>query len=523
QPAPPSQPPEQPTELSQKIKKREKFKEKFKEIKKKGEKLPIVSIITFVSYIILLYLLFVSGNILTVLTIFVILVIIIGLVSKRTLSWIVQGAILGSIIMIVIYILFYTTFSYSICIFMPSFCPQKISLSAEEQISGIRKTIEETINRIKFIIENPELAYIESRAESVAARDSYRYMFEIEDINKLPIDYTFYSDSDSTIKLSTKYLYYAIKSSLPINSNIKMYFNAYCLTRPIFKLDCLTSNSLLELGRKVIYDNTEFFFDEKNNFYRNNQVPEYGIQNIRCTVPTIYINISNCEEILYKKLYFQNNFLVLISNITTRTIYKFLVVDESVLINSFYENKDIYAYLKLDKREYDLGYFDGFLDFPKINILRLGVLSEYPVIRFRNLNEVSDTIYISLKNINELYDISDFEIEIKYNPNHIKISLDPQFKGIQTAIYDLTCKEYIEKINCKVNFKKIPDDFDRNKYIILYKNENFDKFFFFIPIVISFVEFVEYSEVIITAKATYGIEKNVVTDLEYIVMKVNNI
>ncbi|MEM1782655.1 MAG: hypothetical protein QW483_02120, partial [Nanopusillaceae archaeon] len=75
----------------------------------------------------------------------------------------------------------------------------------------------------------------------------------------------------------------------------------------------------------------------------------------------------------------------------------------------------------------------------------------------------------------------------------------------------------------KVNFKKIPDDFDRNKYIILYKNENFDKFFFFIPIVISFVEFVEYSEVIITAKATYGIEKNVVTDLEYIVMKVNNI
>ncbi|MEM1782755.1 MAG: hypothetical protein QW483_02645, partial [Nanopusillaceae archaeon] len=499
QPAPPSQPPEQPTELSQKIKKREKFKEKFKEIKKKGEKLPIVSIITFVSYIILLYLLFVSGNILTVLTIFVILVIIIGLISKKSLSWIVQGAILGSIIMIVIYILFYTTFSYSICIFMPSFCPQKISLSAEEQISGIRKTIEETINRIKFIIENPELAYIESRAESVAARDSYRYMFEIEDINKLPIDYTFYSDSDSTIKLSTKYLYYAIKSSLPINSNIKMYFNAYCLTRPIFKLDCLTSNSLLELGRKVIYDNIEFFFDEKNNFYRNNQVPEYGIQNIRCTVPTIYINISNCEEILYKKLYFQNNFLVLISNITTRTIYKFLVVDESVLINSFYENKDIYAYLKLDKREYDLGYFDGFLDFPKINILRLGVLSEYPVIRFRNLNEVSDTIYISLKNINELYDISNFEIEIKYNPNHIKISLDPQFKGIQTAIYDLTCKEYIEKINCKVNFKKIPDDFDRNKYIILYKNENFDKFFFFIPIVISFVEFVEYSEVIITA------------------------
>ncbi|MEM4571368.1 MAG: hypothetical protein QXY16_01555, partial [Nanopusillaceae archaeon] len=523
QPTPPSQPPKQPTQLSKKIKGRVKFKEKFKEIKKKGEKLPIVSIITFVSYIILLYLLFVSGNILTVLTIFVILVIIIGLISKKSLSWIVQGAILGSIIMIVIYILFYTTFSYSICIFMPSFCPQKISLSAEEQISGIRKTIEETINRIKFIIENPELAYIESRAESVAARDSYRYMFEIEDINKLPIDYTFYSDSDSTIKLSTKYLYYAIKSSLPINSNIKMYFNAYCLTRPIFKLDCLTSNSLLELGRKVIYDNTEFFFDEKNNFYRNNQVPEYGIQNIRCTVPTIYINISNCEEILYKKLYFQNNFLVLISNITTRTIYKFLVVDESVLINSFYENKDIYAYLKLDKREYDLGYFDGFLDFPKINILRLGVLSEYPVIRFRNLNEVSDTIYISLKNINELYDISDFEIEIKYNPNHIKISLDPQFKGIQTAIYDLTCKEYIEKINCKVNFKKIPDDFDRNKYIILYKNENFDKFFFFIPIVISFVEFVEYSEVIITAKATYGIEKNVVTDLEYIVMKVNNI
>ncbi|MEM0333730.1 MAG: hypothetical protein QXX30_04720, partial [Candidatus Aenigmatarchaeota archaeon] len=418
----------------------------------------------------------------------------------------------------------YTTFVRSICVFMPSLCPQRISLAVDEQILGIRKTIEETVSRIRSIMENPELAYIENRAESVAATSAYRYMFEIEDINKIPVDYTFYLDSDSILKLSIKYLYYAIRSSLPLDSNIKMYFNAYCLIRPRFKLDCLTTDSLSELGKKVIYDGAEFFFDEKNNFYENIQVPEYGIKNIKCLIPTISINISNCEEISYGRLYFQNNFLILISNITTKTIYKFLVVDENVLINSLYENKNIYQYLKLDEREYDVGYFDGFLDFPKINILRLSVLSEYPIIRFRDLTNVSDTIYISFKNINELYDVSDFEIEIIYNPNHIKVSLDPQFEGIKTTFYDLTCEEYIGKVNCKVTFKKIPDDFNRNRYIIFYRNEKFDKFFFFIPIIISFTEnFVEYSEVIINAKATYGIEKNVITNLEYIVIKVENI
>ncbi|MEM1634459.1 MAG: hypothetical protein QW714_01935 [Nanopusillaceae archaeon] len=515
-----SQSPKQPTQLSQKIKERVKFKEKFKKIKKKGEKLPIVSIITFVSYIILLYLLFVSGNILAVLTIFIILVIIIGLVSKKTLSWIAQGAILGSIIMIMVYILFHTGFNRSLCVFMPYLCPQRISLSVEEQVLEIKKTIEETINKIRFIMENPELAYIESRAESIATRNAYRYMFEIEDINKLPIDYVLYSDSDQILSLSIKYLYYAIRSSLPIGSNIKMYFNAYCLIRPRFRLNCLTADSLSKLGKEVIYDNTEFFFDEENNFYKNVEVPEYGVQNIRCTIPTIYINISNCEEISYRRFYFQNNFLILVSNITTKTIYKFLVVDESVLINSFYEKRDIYDYLKLDRREYDVGYFDGFLDFPKINILRLGVLSEYPVIRFRNINNVSDIIYISFKNIEELYDVSDFEIEIKYNPNHITISLDPQFKGIQTTLYELTCIENVGKINCKVTFRKIPDDFNRNKYIIFYRDRN-DKFLFFIPIVISFKEnFVEYSEVIINAKATYGIEKKATTNLEYTLIKI---
>ncbi|MEM1804521.1 MAG: hypothetical protein QXI77_00830, partial [Nanopusillaceae archaeon] len=80
----------------------------------KDRKLSIFPIITFISYAILLYLLFISKNILITLVIFIILIIIIGLISKKSLSWIVQGAILGSIIMIVIYILFYTTFSYSI-------------------------------------------------------------------------------------------------------------------------------------------------------------------------------------------------------------------------------------------------------------------------------------------------------------------------------------------------------------------------------------------------------------------------
>ncbi|MEM4915318.1 MAG: hypothetical protein QXT85_01035, partial [Nanopusillaceae archaeon] len=429
-------------------------------------------------------------------------------------------AILGSIIMITIYILFHTGFNRSFCVFMPYLCPQRISLSVEEQILEIRKTIEETINRIRFIMENPELAYIESRAESIATRNAYRYMFEIEDINKLPIDYVLYSDSDQILLLPVKYLYYAIRSSLPIGSNIKMYFNAYCLIRPRFRLDCLTADSLSKLGKEVIYDNTKFFFDEENNFYKNVEVPEYGVQNIRCTIPTIYINISSCEEISYRGFYFQNNFLILVSNITTKTVYKFLVVDESVLINSFYENRDIYDYLKLDRREYDVGYFDGFLDFPKINILRLGVLSEYPVIRFRNINNVSDTIYISFKNIKELYDVSDFEIEIKYNPDHITISLDPQFKGIQTTLYELTCIEDVGKINCKVIFRKIPDDFNRNKYIILYRDRA-DKFLFFVPIVISFKEnFIEYSEVIINAKATYGIEKKATTNLEYTFIKI---
>ncbi|MEM4773147.1 MAG: hypothetical protein QW648_04035, partial [Nanoarchaeales archaeon] len=485
----------------------------------------IVSIITFVSYIILLYLLFVSGNIFIILTTFVILVVIIGLVSKKTLSWIAQRAILGSIIMITIYILFHTTFVRFICIFMPALCPQRISLSVEKQILEIRKTIEETINRIRFIIENPELAYIESRAESIATRNAYRYIFEVEDINKLPVDYIFYSDSDSVIRLPKKYLYYAIRSSLPINSDIKMYYNAYCLIKPEFKLDCLTEDSLSELGKRVSYDNTEFFFDEKNNFHEDIQVSEYGIQNIKCYIPMISINTSNCEEMLwYGRLHFQNKFLILISNITTKTIYKFLVVDENVLINSLYENKDIYEYLKLDRREYDVGYFDGFLDFPKINILRLGVLSEYPVVRFRNITNVADVIFISLKNIEETYDILDFEVEIIFDPNHIKVSLDSTFEGIQTAFYNLTCKEYLGKISCKVIFRKRPDYFNRNRYIILYRNEYFDRFFFFIPIKISFTEnFVEYSEVIISARANYGIEKSIDTSLEYTLIEVKEL
>jgi len=423
-------------------------------------------------------------------------------------TWGVLIIVIGGIM----YLWTSTAFAQYICL-TAGYCPGA-SLGPkpdENYIAQIKESVSKVIKDMYMIMTNPEMYYLRQQAEAEALPESYQYLLEITPPYSMPLVYYDVRESDQEVNVSAAVpLLYVIRSSLPKDVG-DIGAETYCIIIPKIDTSCISSGAFGD----EIHDKEGKVIGYISNNTTPFLLPIYGLQRVLCKIPSFTLNLAKCGNLKNERFYINNEFILRLTNVTVTTYYKFLVMDVSLVVQAMKNNKDVYDYLRLNRYEYDKGYFKGFIDFPKINILRVGVLSKYPVIIFYRNESVEDVLYISLSNIEEIYNISGIKIDIIYNPNELNITTDYR---VVSSFYNLTCnnQEKEGRLSCSIVFNYYPGVLGANKYILKYKEEA-DELIWFIPITVQVKEnFIEYSEVLVVASATYGLQKEVTNSITYI-------
>jgi len=429
---------------------------------------------------------------------------------SSSFKWIPLIVLVGGIM----YIWTNTAFAQYICL-TTGYCPGA-SLGPkpdENYIAQIKESVSKVIKDMYMIMTNPEMYYLQQQAEAEALPESYRYFLEITTpYYTAPV--TYFPD-ENKVNISEFVLLYSIRGSLPADVGA-IGITEYCIIVPKIDTSCIDPDSL---ANKFIA-NVSLDYKGRVRGYINLKKDDilyvYSHQHVNCTIPDFTLRLDICGDLRYNRFYIDNKFILRLTNITTITYYKFLVTDVSLVVRAMKNNKNAYDYLKLNPYEYDKGYFKGFIGFPKVDILRVGVISKYPVIVFNKSEKIQDAIYISLSNIEEMYNISRIKIDIIYNPNELNITTD---YDVKSSFYNLTCNNLENgRLSCDITFGYHPGILDENMYLSIYKQE-LDRIIWFIPINIEVRNsFSEYSEVFVIANVTYGLQKEVTNSVSYVPM-----
>jgi len=435
----------------------------------------------------------------------------------KTAPLITWGFLIG-IVGGAMYVWTYTGFSRYICL-VTGYCPSSPSSSSlsssspdQNYIAQIWNSVSKVYKDMYMIMTNPEMYYLQQQAEAAPLQESYQYLLEINPpYSTAPVYY--FLDKDNVNIQESIPLLYSIRSSLPADAGV-IGITKYCIVIPRIDTSCIDPNSLANFGSFGNVTDYNGKVIGYINLEEDSTLPIYGLQNVVCKIPSFTLRLDTCGNLRDNRFYMDNKFILRLTNVTVTTYYKFLVTDVSLIVQAMKNNENVYDYLKLNSYEYDKGYFKGFVDFPKVDILRVGVLSKYPVIVFNKSKEIQDALYISLSNIEEIYNISEIKIDIIYNPNELNIITD---YTVTSSFYNLTCNNSENrKLSCSITFGYYPGILGENVYLSEYKKES-DRIIWFIPISIKAKSgFSEYSEVLIIANATYGLQKEVTNSVSYI-------
>jgi len=384
--------------------------------------------------------------------------------------------------------------------------------SGQNYLEQIKESISKVLNNLNEIMTNPEAYYIQQQAEAEPLQESYQYILEVNSPYSIPMVPYFPNGSNVTVPQSTP-LSYFIKSSLPADAGV-IGTTEYCIIVPRINPSCIDTENfgdpvpLDESGRSIGYI----------KLVENGTLTMYGLQTIFCSIPSFTLRLSNCSNLKYNGFYIDNKFILRLTNVTVTTYYKFLVTDVSLVLKAMENNENVYDYLNLNPDDYDHGYFKGFIGFPSLDVLRVGVLSGYPVIVFNKSEEIQDAIYISLSDIEEIYNISGIEVDILYNPDELSITAN---YNVSSYLYNLTCNNPESGVlRCIITFGYYPGVLGGNLYLSEYEQES-NRIMWFIPINIEVKNgFREYADVLVIANATYGLQEEITNSVNYVPIQI---
>lgn len=342
------------------------------------------------------------------------------------------------------------------------------------------KELYQSFSRVMDIILYPEKVIYYEEAKPTEETVTYRYGIELE-TSPPPFLLIQNQDQDKAIIMSYPVLF-QFKYSIPFDKELIINFT--CYYKPSY-------NKLCFIG----------FYDQKDlltsSFFGS------GFRMLACQIPKMEINLSmeKCSGIVESGFYLDVSLIANIQNIETKSIYRFLVVNEKIVRDSLIKNINIYKYLGLDSSKYDTAYYTGLLDFPKIDIVRAGKIYEYPIVLFDNVSY--DIIIVILRPIENIDLVENISINLDY-PHSLNISyLDPvsgeckNTLNLDFGYYNLICDE--DK-RCIVNISDLTSFLKYKQY---YSNRGI---LVYLPLCISNREGApfDYAEVIIFAKTIYN-------------------
>ena len=350
----------------------------------------------------------------------------------------------------------------------------KVSSAVESSLENLRK-LYQSFEKTMDIMLNPEKAiyYEESKPSEEVVHYSYGISLESLDVPSLAI----YSNG----AVMGYPVLFSFKYSVPLDKNLNV--NFLCDYEVSYSKKCF-------LG----------FVEEEEILSLN--IFGSGSRILVCNIPTMNINVSNksCSSIVNTGFYMDVKLLTSIKNIETKSVYRFLTINEKILVEALSRDVNVYKYLGLEAEKYDKAYYTGLLDFPKINIVRVGKTYGYPIVIFDSYSY--DVIGLSLRPINNIEKIKEISVNIDY-PNSVNILyLDPSSGECKNSLnfnfgyYNLMCsgKKCSVTINDEISFKN-------------YKKRYFDRgIFVYIPLCVSNnieKSSFDYADVLVTANAVY--------------------
>jgi hypothetical protein len=157
----------------------------------------------------------------------------------------------------------------------------------------------------------------------------------------------------------------------------------------------------------------------------------FNKDNVECHQCDIDVLITNKTKCLQSPIIFKDSgFRVDVKleadfSTTAETTYRALIIPETTFAEALSQNKDVYTLLKIDKSNYESGYYYGLLGYPKIDIARKTYNDyRYPIILF-GTNWSYEILIFQLRDLEHLVKIDKCEISL-IKPDDIDIEyIDP--------------------------------------------------------------------------------------------------